>query len=112
MGARASVILTQGGEQSPVLCQHWGGNEFHEEVREFITEAYKVYEDPKKFSVWEGKKTVHEPNDRLEPSRMFVKLVQKLGEGGYIAKERIEVDDSDYGCLYVELGEDKPVFSL
>lgn len=111
MGARASVILTQDGKESPCLCLHWGSNAYHEEVREFVTKLYEVLKDPTKFSVWEGKKTVHAPEDRLEPSRVFVKLVQKFGEGGYVAKDRNEVDDSDYGCLYVELGDKKPTFS-
>jgi hypothetical protein len=112
MGDRASVILTKDGEESPVLCQHWGGSEFHEEVREFVTKCYEVLKDPKKFSVWQGVAMVNEPNDRLEPSRLFVKIVREFGEGGYIAKTRDEVDDSDNGCLYVELGEDKPTFTL
>jgi hypothetical protein len=100
MGARASVILTKDKEESPVLCQHWGGSEFHEEVREWITGLYA--EDHSQ----DGMK----PENRLEPERVFVKLVTKFGEGGYVAKDRSGVDDSDYGCLYVELGETKPTF--
>lgn len=103
MGARASVILTQkGSTNSPVICQHWGGNEFHEEVREWVSGVYA--EDHSKDNL--------KPENRIEPSRLFVRLVQKFGDGSYIECERADVDDSDYGCLYVELGPDKPTFTI
>jgi hypothetical protein len=38
--------------------------------------------------------------------------VQKFGEGSYIECDRSSVDDSDNGCLYVELGDNRPTFSL
>lgn len=102
MGARASVIITDGRQESPVLCQHWGGPEFHDEVKEWIKEIYA--EDHSEDNI--------NPANRLEPERVFVRLVQKFGENGYVCKDRSEVDDSDFGCLYVKLGEKKPTFSL
>ena len=103
MGARASVILTQkGSPKSPVLCQHWGGTAFHEDVRKWILSLYA--EDHSKDGM--------NPWNRLEPGRVFVRLVQKFGTDGYVERERKNVDDSDYGCLYVELGKDEPTFSI
>jgi len=102
MGARASVILKQGEEESPVLCQHWGGNEFHENVREWITGIYA--EDHSEDNL--------NPGNRLEPERLFVRLIKTFGDGGYVQKDRSHVDDSDYGCLYVHIDKDKPRFSL
>lgn len=102
MGARASVVLTRNGEESPVLCQHWGGNEFHEEVRKWAVEQ---------FNLKEGKNgTITDRWD--EPGRIFVRLIQKFGEGGYVGKTTAEVDDSDYGCLRIELTDQGPKFSM
>lgn len=103
MGARASVILTREGETSPVLCQHWGGSEFHEDVREWAKEQFALSQD-------ENKRRI---TDRWgEPERIFVRLIQKFGEDGYVGKTRDEVDDSDHGCLSIELGNDGPIFTL
>jgi hypothetical protein len=103
MGARASVILTKENHaDSPCLCQHWGGNEFHENVREFILKLYEA----------DHSKDNMQPENRLEPSRVFIKLVKEFGEGGYVECSRDMVDDSDYGCLYVELEDKKPNFSI
>ena len=102
MGDRASVILTQKGQSnSPCLCQHWGGEGFHDRVKEFIQNLYGKF-----------KHHQDEARDRLEPERVFIKLVIRLGEGGYVACERKDVDDSDCGCLHVDLGLDKPTFKL
>jgi hypothetical protein len=109
MGDRASVILKGGNTSffpevdqiSPVLCQHWGGSEFHESVRKFILEQYSL----------DHSKDGGSPENRLEPERLFVRLVCALGEGGYICREREEVDDSDNGCLYVTLDQ-TPKFEI
>jgi hypothetical protein len=103
MGARASVVIKNDTQESPVLCQHWGGEGLHEEVREWIAKVYS--EDHSE----DGMK----PANRIEPDRLFVRLVQKFGEGGYIVKDRSECDDSDYGCLFVDVSsKDKPKFSV
>lgn len=100
MGARASVMLTQKGETSPVLCQHWGGNEFHEKVRKWAVEQFEV------------KEGLNNITDRWNVQRIFVRLIQKFGEDGYVGKTQNEVDDSDYGCLRIELGDNGPEFSM
>ena len=97
MGATASVQLTCNDAFSPILCQHWGGKKFHEEVKKWITEHYKT----------ESK----DITDRWEMCRIFVRLVQKFGDNGYVERERYLVDDSDYGCLKIDVtGE--PKFTL
>lgn len=103
MGARASVILKKSGEaNSPVLCQHWGGSKFHESIREWVATLYA--ESNKE-------RTTGKVADRLEPNRVFIKMVRLFGEGGYVECDPIRVDDSDYGCLCVHLGEDSPTFN-
>jgi len=95
-------MLTRKGEESPVLCQHWGGNEFHEEVRKWAAEQFLIKETP-----GDG------ITDRwYEVGRIFVRLVQRFGDGGYVGKTQNEVDDSDYGCLRIELGDNGPEFSM
>lgn len=103
MGARASVMLTRKGEESPVLCQHWGGNEFHEEVRKWAQEQFLIKEGKDGGTI----------TDRWgEVGRIFIRLIQRFGDGGYVGKTQDEVDDSDYGCLRIELGDSGPEFSL
>lgn len=95
------ILHKEGEADSPCLCQHWGGNEFHETVREFVADAFKNRE-----------RTTGKVEDRWEPSRLFVKLVIALGSGGYIECDPNRVDDSDYGCLHVTMHDDGPEFSL
>ena len=124
MGARASIKVTCGNEESPVLCQHWGGSEFHEVVRDFVKGIYEDrpklsdYKlDPKikkvladKYKCGEGDLELMTRTD--EVGRIFTLIVMNYGSGGYIGKTESEVDDSDYGCLTIELGEGKPIFHL
>jgi hypothetical protein len=97
-------MLKDGEDYSPVLCQHWGGNEFHEEVREWIAEHYK-----KSHGSVLGN-DVEVITDRWEMNRIFVRLVQRFGDEGYVERERDSVDDSDYGCLVIDVSG-KPKFS-
>lgn len=114
MGARASVILitkTETGvaDASPVLCQHWGGKDFHAKVRAWAKKQYTNREGTR----GDGKGPCPNITDRWsEPGRIFVRLVQAFGELGYVGRTRAEVDDSDYGCLQVTLGDDGPTFKV
>jgi hypothetical protein len=100
MGARASVMLKDGGSLSPVLCQHYGGEEFHEEVKEWIREHYE-----------KSGKAGTSITDRWEMCRIFVRLVQRFGDEGYVETDRSKVDDSQYGCLVIDV-TDAPTFSV
>jgi hypothetical protein len=96
-------------EESPVLCQHWGGEAFHAKVRAWAKKQFKNREGTR------GDGTGPCPNitDRWsEPGRIFVRLVQAFGELGYVGRTRDEVDDSDYGCLQVTLSDNGPTFKV
>ena len=110
MGDRASVKFKSKFEESPVFCSHWGGTDFHEAVKDFTEEI---------LAEARGKGGV-EPLFRLEPSIMMVEFIRthfkEFEEGDrvtscyYLGKDRSEVDDSDNGCLVVnlDLAETKP----
>jgi len=123
MGARASIRVLRGDQYSPTLCQHWGGSEFHEEVRDFVKAIYtfrkgtpkihKLSDDVKEALQKQfGTKDLELMTRTSEIERIFTLIVMKFGDCGYIGREGDMVDDSDYGCMEIELGEDKPTFNL
>lgn len=114
MGARASIMLVRGKKKSPVLCQHWGGNEFHEDVREFVDKIYeyrvgKSMTDEEAARVF-NTKVLGLMTRLAEIDRIFTLIVMNFGDGGYVGRDRNDVDDSDYGCLIIDLSGDKPVY--
>lgn len=87
-------MLKDGDHESPVLCQHWGGSYFHDEVKEWIQEHYAKSG---------GGFSTEDITDRWEMSRIFVRLVQKFGNEGYVEASRDHVDDHDYGTLVIDV---------
>lgn len=123
MGARASITFKRGGDKSPCLCQHWGGPEFHEEVREWVTGLYADREAYVKAKTQAERDDIaakyksegrnFELMSRIdEVGRVFLLACMNFGDGGYVGLDRSEVDDSDFGCLVISLEDKGPKFSL
>jgi hypothetical protein len=110
MGARSSVFVKDGEEESPVLCTHWGGEETHKIAARYEGSLIKFLK----------KKTEHDisrPLDRLEVGTVFAdfllyfyrnykghNMAEHISTDIYIEKDRFSVDDSDYGPYIINVG--------
>ena len=101
MGDRASISFKQGGYESVILCNHWGGRKFQEAANEYTKEL--IAEKEGKYS---------NPLDRLEPSTVMVDFIRHITKGMervdsdlYLGKDESEVDNSDKGNYIIELPE-------
>jgi len=107
MGDRASVKFKNDNEESVILCAHWGGTDFHDLAKDYTEE---LISDIKK-----RERPDFEPLFRMEPSIVMVDFIRwlmrqdycvskgRVESSLYLGKERNEVDDSDNGCLVVNL---------
>ena len=99
MGARISIQFKNGDNKSVVLFNHWGGEEFAEEAREYVKELKEEVKDSQAM-----------PLHRLEPNTVMVDFIRSITknlprvEGSlYLAKNETEGDNSDYGHHIINL---------
>ena len=100
MGARISIQFSNKNDKSPILCNHWGGEEFLDEVIDYLNELKD--EAKEKGSL--------EPLYRLEPSIVMVDFIRHLTKNDkrtssslYLVSHECECDNSDYGHHEFEL---------
>ena len=98
MGARISVAFKKGDKKSVALFSHWGGEEFADTAREYVSELKAE------------RKGQMMPIDRLEPETVMVDFVRYLTkdlervEGNlYLGKDASDGDNGDYGHHDIEL---------
>lgn len=102
MGARISIKFTNKNDKSVVLCHHWGGEEFLDEVQKFLNQ----YTNQIKNNL---QKNYSSPSSRMEPQMVMCQFIawlsetKQLSESVYLGKDTSEVDDSDYGHHEIEL---------
>lgn len=101
MGNRSSIQFKRGEQRSPVLCKHWGGEEFHRQALDWLNKRLERIQE----QVNEDRPCVHvsTPSTRMDIGTVFCELVVAIGSGGYIGRDRDEVDDYDCGCLVIDL---------
>lgn len=100
MGDRASISFKYDDDESVVLCDHWGGEEFLEETEAWAKRFIREHPPEKHIST---------PITRLEPNTLMVLYIQDLGydesRSLYLGKTTEDVDNSDCGHKTIDLKE-------
>jgi len=100
MGARISIQFANGNETSPVLFSHWGGEEFLDDVNNYLQEL----------KAEQGDGGVINPIDRLEPRTVMVDFIRhitkdmdRVSSNLYLGVDEDDGDNSDYGHHVIDL---------
>lgn len=100
MGARISIQFANGSETSPVLFNHWGGEEFIDEVNTYLQEL----------KAEQGDTGISYPLDRLEPRTVMVDFIRyitkdldRVSSDLYLGVDENDGDNSDYGHHVIDL---------
>lgn len=104
MGNRVSIQFVNKNEKSPYLFSHWGGEDFVEEVKEYVQELKA--EAKEKGGMY--------PLHRLEPHTVFVDFIKQYtrAEEGRVESDLYatctegEGDNSDNGHFDIDLAAD------
>lgn len=76
-------------DESIVLCHHWGGANFPEEVVEYLKEFKMLHT---------GKDRVSTPFSRMEPAYLILQIAAHFCNASlYSGRSTEEVDNGDYG---------------
>lgn len=109
MGARASVSFKDNFTESPVIFNHWGGEEFHQQAKDYVEQLKK--------DIKEGKISPSFPLGRLEAAYVMVDFIRHITKGQdriisslYLCRKEEEGDNSDYGHETICLTSSLPPF--
>ena len=102
MGARASVSFKDQYGESPVVFSHWGGEEFHQEAKNYV--------DQLKQDIVDGHLKPSWPLGRLEANRVVIDFIrhitkdlERVESDFYLVRTELEGDNSDYGHKTIDL---------
>lgn len=98
MGARASVSFKKEDQESVTLFNHWGGEEFAQEAKDYVNKL-------------KAERTGSMmPLDRFEPETVMVDFIRHLTKDMprvesslYLGKDSTDGDNRDYGHTVIEL---------
>ena len=98
MGDRVSISFIKGTQESVALFNHWGGEQFAEDAKEYATILTNEREGG------------FEPLDRFEPDTVMVDFIRHLtkdmprvASSLYLGKDEGDGDNSDNGHFRITL---------